>query len=161
MDGAYLHQFKTQKTLFMTKAGLDNLRQRLDMLMHDRLKVIERMRTMDYEDRADPLTLADEVRRLEASEAEVATISDILQRVEPIVKDKVPDHVQIGSEVTVRHKTKEVTYTVVCSLEMDIEKNKISDECPLGAALLGKKLRDSVTIPVKGAEYIYEIIGIK
>lgn len=161
MDHAYLNQLKTRKTLFMTKSGLDSLKQKLDTLMRDRLEAVKRMRAMDYGDKADPLTLAEQMRRLEISEIEAANISNLLQHVEPIVKDTNLGMVQLGSEVVLQYESKKVTYTIVCSLEVDVGTNKISEESPLGRALLGKKLHETVTIPVKGVEYTYEIVDIR
>jgi transcription elongation factor GreA len=162
MNTMYLNQLNTRETFFMTKNGLDNLKKRLDTLMRDRLEAIKRMRTMDYEDKADPLVLSEQVRRLEISEIEAAEINNLLQHVEPVLKLKSPQRVQIGTEVTLRRGSKKVSYTIVCPLEIDIETNKISEECPLGRALLGKRLHETVVVPTrKGEAFTYEIIDIK
>jgi len=162
MADAYLDQYKAGKTFFMTKNGLDNLKKKLDTLMRDRLETVKRMRTMDDEDKADPLVLVDEVRRLEASEIEAAKITNLLQRVEPIIKKESPHQVEIGSEVTLERDKTRVIYTIVCPLEIDVDAHKISEESPLGQALLGKKLHETVIVPTrKGRECRYEIIDIK
>jgi transcription elongation factor GreA len=162
MINSLSRQLSDQKKLFMTKSGLDNLKQRLDALMRDRLEAVSRLRTIDQEDRTDPFTLANEVRRLEAAEVEAADINNILQRVEPVIKPQSPLVVQIGSDVTLERDSKQVSYTIVCPIEVDIEANKISQDSPLGRTVLGRKLHETVVVPMpKGKEQRYKIISIQ
>jgi transcription elongation factor GreA len=162
MERLHINQKTTNKTLFMTKSGLDNLKKQLDALMSERLEMAAHLRTLAQEDKADPLILIDETRRLESIENELSDITTILQRVEPIVKSTPTTCVQIGSEVTLKRNAQHMTYTIVCSLEIDPMTNKISEESPLGHALLSKKLHDTVTVLTrKGKESRYEIIDIK
>jgi transcription elongation factor GreA len=152
---------RARKTFFITKSGLDNLRKRLDTLMRERFEAVKRMRTMDQEDRADPLVLVDEVRRLEAAETEVTHIHNILARAEPVAKTN-SNKVGVGSTVTLQDNAKQATYTIVCPLEVDIETHKISEDSPLGRALLGKKLHETISVPTpNGGGRRYKIINIQ
>jgi transcription elongation factor GreA len=161
MGNVYIDQLKQRKTFFMTKGGIDNLRKKLDTLMRDRLETVKRIRSMTNDDGTDSMTLVDEVRCLEATEIEVANISNILQCVEPIVKTRSPQHVQIGSEVTLESGSRKVSYMIVCALEIDLETNKISEDSPLGGVLLGRKLHDIIAVPTrKDGTYTYKIIDI-
>jgi transcription elongation factor GreA len=162
MDYQYATQLKARKTLFMTKSGLDNLKKKLDSLMRERFEAVKRMRAMDQKDKEDPLALANEVQRLEAAEVEAMNINTILQRAEPVTKPKIPSKVQVGSEVRLQQNSTYMTYTIVCPLEVDVEANRISEESPLGSALLEKKLHDTVSMSTrKGEECQYKIIAIK
>lgn len=158
---AYINQLKTRKTLFMTKQGLDALKDKLDQLMKERIETVGRIRTITNDEESDALTLADEIHRLEACDAEVATINETLLNVEPIVHTGRTDQVRVGSTVTLRNGTKEVAYMIVCPLEIDLEAHKISEESPLGCALLGKKVHDTVTLLLKGKECAYQVVSIK
>jgi transcription elongation GreA/GreB family factor len=161
MEYPHLYQIRAGKSFLITKDGLDNLKRRLDILTRERLETVKRMRTMDQEDK-DPLGLVDEVRRLEAAEAEVTNINDVLAHAEPVLKPSNPTNVEIGSMVTLQSGTKQVTYTVVCPLEVDLEARKISDESPLGKALLGKRLHDTIDMSAPNGEKLqYKIITIE
>ena len=54
----------------------------------------------------------------------------------------------------------DIEYTIVGSSEADILNNKISNESPLGAALIGKKVGEIVTVEAPIGEIQYEIIEI-
>jgi transcription elongation factor GreA len=162
MEYPRLYQMRAKKPFLLTKSGLDNLRERLDTLMRERLEIVKRMQTMDQEDK-DPLVLVDEVRRLEAAEVEVANINNILAHAEPVIKPKDSTKVQVGSTVTLQDNARQrVTYTIVCPLEVDLGARKISEESPLGRGLLGKILHDIVSVSTPGGEGLhYKIINIQ
>ena len=82
-----------------------------------------------------------------------------------ILDDAEIDHtkVSIGSKVTAVNENtgKEVTYTIVGSTEADPFKGKISDESPVGAALLGHGVGETVEAELpNGATVQYTITGI-
>ena len=54
----------------------------------------------------------------------------------------------------------EVTYTIVGPTEVDLVNNKISNESPVGAALLGKKKNDVVEVKVPAGTVKYKILSI-
>ena len=71
--------------------------------------------------------------------------------------------VQVGNIVTLHDEEfdENVTYTIVGSTEVNLEENKISNESPIGAALLGKKKNDIVEIKVPVGTVKYKILSIK
>lgn len=74
--------------------------------------------------------------------------------------------ITLGSTVTIRDITEdgeefEDTYTIVGSTEADPDEGRISNESPVGAAIIGKKLGETVEIIVAGNLIKYEIIDIK
>jgi transcription elongation factor GreA len=161
MEYSHLRPSALKKPLFLTKGGLDNLRKRLDALMRERLEAVNRMRTMNQADK-DPLALIDEVRRLETAEAEVININSILAHAEPVVSQKDPNKILVGSTVTLQNDQGNVVYTIVCPLEVDLEAHKISEESPLGKMLLDKQLHDTVSVPNrKGKDVHYKIVSIE
>lgn len=71
--------------------------------------------------------------------------------------------VVFGATVTVCHVAteNEITYQIVGEDEADIKLNKISYSSPLGRALIGKELDDTVTVNTPGGMVDYEIIDVK
>jgi transcription elongation factor GreA len=116
---------------------------------------------MGQEDK-DPIVLADEVRRIEAVEAEVTHINDILAKAAPITEPKNSTEVQIGSTVTLQGDAGQIAYTIVCPLEVDLDSHKISEESPLGKILLGKKLHETISVPTRNGEVLqYKIVTLQ
>lgn len=73
------------------------------------------------------------------------------------------DHVQIGSTVTVQNITEKddpETYTIVGSTEADPVEHKISNESPIGSALLGKEKGDIVKVKVPAGIFEYKVVKI-
>lgn len=65
--------------------------------------------------------------------------------------------VDFGSIVTLNHKGKSVTYTIVSVHESNIREGKLSTESPLGAAIMDKTAGESVTITIPAGEATYLI----
>lgn len=88
-------------------------------------------------------------------------LDQILQNAKIIVKSEDSKLVAIGSTVLVKINDKEKEYTIVGPQEVDITKGNISNESPLGNALIGAKVRDKVEVITPIGKQIYEIIKIK
>ncbi len=76
---------------------------------------------------------------------------------------KVGTVVEIGSKVTVQNMTDKdepETYTIVGSMEADPLAHKISNESPVGRAILGRKKGDSVEVLAPAGKFIYEIVKV-
>jgi len=73
------------------------------------------------------------------------------------------DHVGLGSVVTVRDEefNDKWTMTMVSPYEADPDKERISDQSPVGQALWKKKVGDKVTVRTPGGVTHYEIVGIR
>ena len=70
--------------------------------------------------------------------------------------------VQVGNIVKVYDEEfdEEITYTIVGSTEVDLAQNKISNESPVGAALLGKKKNQEVEVKTPAGTAKYKILSI-
>jgi transcription elongation factor GreA len=93
-------------------------------------------------------------------ESRIAEIEDILLNAE-IIKAGKGSKVALGSKVELKTGKKTVVYTVVGPVEADPLEGKISNESPIGEALMGKKVADTVTITTPKGEITYEIVSIK
>lgn len=95
-------------------------------------------------------------------EDRIAEVEYILKNAEVAQKHNT-GMVEVGSVVHVKKSgsTKEIVYTLVGSEEADIPEGKVSNESPLGGALMGKKAGESATIKTpKGEEVTYKIVSI-
>ncbi|QCT42039.1 transcription elongation factor GreA [Candidatus Nanosynbacter featherlites] len=92
-------------------------------------------------------------------ETRVIEIEDILQHAS-IIKSADATVVGLGSAVELKNSDKTVTYTVVGPVEADPMEGKISDESPIGQALMGKKVGDEVTISTPKGEIVYTISSL-
>jgi transcription elongation factor GreA len=106
----------------------------------------------------------------DAAKNEQAELEDKISKIENIIKNaKVingkgakSDRVNLGLKVKVRNsKTKkEETYIIVGSAEADALEGKISNESPVGSALIGAKVKDKVAVKAPSGEVKYEILSI-
>ena len=95
------------------------------------------------------------------NEARIAQLEDLLSRA-VIVENGSFDQVALGCQVELETETGErLSLAIVGSHEADIFSGKISDESPLGQALLGKKVGDVVEIRGKKGAQVYTILEIK
>lgn len=93
-------------------------------------------------------------------EARIGEIEHILQNAVIADTHNIKNGIGVGSVVTVKKvgENFEQTYTIVGSEEVDIEEGKISNESPLGSALLGREKGDKVSFMTPKGETTYTII---
>ena len=138
------------KKNILTPDGLKALEDELQELKVVRRKEIaqkikEAREQGDLSENAEYDAAKDEQRDIEAR---IEEIEKILKNAEVVVEDEVDRVISLGCHVLLEDITlgKEVTYHIVGSTEADILQNKISNEAPIGRALLGKKIGDVVSV---------------
>lgn len=135
----------------LTESGVAELEAELDKLKQRRVDVAERLKAAkalgDLSENADYTVALEEQ---EYVESRINEISDVLHNVEIIKSPKNKSKVELGNTVTLESDGKELSYTVVGSLESDPGAGKISQESPIGKALLGAKKGDTVEISTPG-----------
>lgn len=92
-------------------------------------------------------------------ESRIAEIEDILLNAE-LIKTSKGSKVALGSKVELKTGKKTVVYSVVGPVEADPLEGKISNESPIGLALMGKKVGDTASITTPKGEITYEIVKI-
>ena len=90
-------------------------------------------------------------------ETRIAEIEDIITNAD-IIKNSDSSKITLGSEVELKVGKKHVTYTIVGPVEADPLEGKISNESPIGIALMGKKAGDKVDITTLKGSITYEIV---
>jgi transcription elongation factor GreA len=92
-------------------------------------------------------------------ESRIAEIEDILLNAE-LIKGGSKTKVTLGSKVELKTGKRIVIYTVVGPVEADPLEGKISNESPIGSALMGKRVGDEVTFTTPKGDIEYEIVKI-
>ena len=153
------------KKNLLTYEGL----QKLESELHN-LKVVKRKEVEqkikeareqgDLSENAEYDAAKDEQRDIEA---QIVELENILKNAEIIQdNDKSKDKIKMESVVKLHdvEYDEDIEYTIVGSSEADSLNNKISNESPLGAALIGKKVGDTVKIEAPVGEIEYKIISV-
>lgn len=92
-------------------------------------------------------------------ESRIAEIEDVLLNAD-IIKATKSSSVHLGSKVELKTGPKTVNYHVVGPVEADPLEGKISNESPIGLALMGKKVGDTAVITTPKGEIKYEIVKL-
>lgn len=150
-----------KKIYQITEAGKRELESELDTLKGRRGEIAERIaEARDYGDLSENAEY-DTAREDQALvESRIAEIEDILANAE-IIQAGTGNMVALGCTVELKSDGKAVTYTVVGPVEADPLEGKISNESPIGKALMGKKVGDSVTITTPKGSIAYDIVVIR
>jgi len=133
-----------QKEVLMTYEGLKKLEEELEFLKTTKRKEIsERIKVaLGYGDLSENSEY-DEAKNEQAQvEMKIMDLENTLRNVKIIDEDEIDNKiVQVGNKVKILDMEfdEEVEYTIVGPTEVDIAENKISNESPIGASLLGKK----------------------
>ncbi|HAC56657.1 TPA: transcription elongation factor GreA [Candidatus Saccharibacteria bacterium] len=149
-----------KKQYHLTTEGKTELEAELAELIAKRSEIAEKIaNARDYGDLSENAEY-DAAREEQAMlESRIAELEDILKNAD-IIKPTKSSTIKVGSTVHLENG-KKVTYKVVGPVEADPLEGKISNESPIGAALMGKKVGDKVSIvtPKGHVEYSIEAVG--
>ena len=158
----------TEENVLVTKDGLTKLKEELKHYKEVRRKEIaqrlkEAISYGDLSENSEYEEAKNEQAFVEGRIIELGKMVDNSQIIAEAVKstDKV---VQIGTTVTVQNITEKdepETYTIVGSTEADPTAALISNESPIGSAILGKTKDDVVKVKVPAGLYEYKILKVK
>ena len=155
-----------EKKNLLTYAGLKKLEEEL----HD-LKVVKRKEVAgkikeareqgDLSENAEYDAAKDEQRDIEAR---IEELEAILKNAEVVVEDEVDlNKINVGCAVKVYDITfdEEMEFKIVGSTEANSLQNKISNESPVGAALIGKSVGDVVDVETQAGVLQYKVLEIR
>lgn len=150
-----------KKQFRLTKEGVEELKSELEKLIAKRGDVAEAIKVArdqgDLSENAEYQSARSEQERLEGR---ISEIEHILMNSDIIKKPKGDSKVQIGSSVVLKSADgNKLEFQVVGTVEADPLNGKISDESPIGRALLGKKVGDIVEVN-KNSDVEYKIAKI-
>lgn len=151
-----------KKQFYLTKEGVAELEAEHKELVDQRGPIAERIKTArEFGDLSENAEYTSARQEQERVESRIAEIENILQNVEIIQKPKGDSKVQLGSMVKLKDgggKSKE--FQIVGTVEADPLNGKISDESPIGRALLGQQEGDEVEINTPQETAVYKIVAI-
>ena len=156
----------TEKEVLLTQEGYDNLEKELEYLQTEkRAEIAERIKiALGFGDLSENSEY-DEAKNAQAeNEAKIAELENKVRYAKIIdEKDIDTETVQIGNIVKVLDMEfdEKIEYTIVGSTEVDLAENKISNESPLGQALLGAKKNNVVEVNAPAGVMKYKILSIK
>ena len=153
------------EAVILTREGYENLKEELTNLKTVRRKeVAERLKqAIDFGDLSENSEYDDAKNEQAFIEGRIQTIEATLHNAK-VIEDGAMSAgvVNIGSYVTVRDVEFDDVeeYRIVGTSEADPMQNKISNESPLGAALLGKRQGQTITVEAPAGELAYEILKV-
>jgi len=150
------------KKLFrLTQSGVDELKAELDVLIAKRAGIADAIKTArELGDLAENAEYQSARAEQDRNETRITDIENILQNVEIIKKPRGDSKVQLGSIVKLKNAGKTKEFQVVGTVEADPLSGKISDESPIGQALLGKNVGDNVEIVTPADTTTYKVVDI-
>ena len=155
-----------EKEVILTQEGYNNLEKELEYLKTEkRVEIAERIKTaLGFGDLSENSEY-DEAKNAQAeNEVKIAELENKLRYAKVIdEKDIDTKTVQIGNTVKLHdiEFDDEVEYTIVGSTEVNLAENKISNESPIGRALLGAKKGATVDVDAPDGIIQYKILSIK
>ena len=154
-----------EKHVILTKEGKEKLEKELQELKTVRRKeVADRIKqAIDFGDISENSEYDDAKNEQAFIEGRIQELDMMLRNVQ-IIDEEITqaDVISIGSTVSVRDVELDEleTYRIVGTVEADPMQNKISNESPVGASLLGKRAGDIVTVPAPIGTIQYEIVEV-
>ena len=150
-----------KKQFHLTREGVAELQAEHKGLVRQRAPIAERIKTArEFGDLAENAEYTSARQEQEIVESRIAEIEHILQNVDIIIKPRGDNRVQLGSTVKLKNNGKTKEFQVVGTVEADPLNGKISDESPIGKALMGKKVGDNVEIKTPAETANYKISDI-
>lgn len=146
-----------QKNVIITAEGRAELERELESLIARRPEITEKIATArSYGDLSENEDYSAARGEQKVVEGRILEIQEILKHAK-IIRAGKKTKVAMGATVTIESDGKTQTYTVVGAVEANPLEGKISDESPIGKALMGQKVGDTITLPNRKVYKITEI----
>ncbi len=154
-----------KKQVTLTASGLEKLEEELEYLKTKKRKeVSEKIKVaLGFGDLSENSEY-DEAKNEQAQvEARIVTLENMLKNAVVIDESEIDlDRVGLGTKVKVLDVEfdEEIEYNIVGSTEADPDQQKISDESPVGKALMGRKVGETVSVETPGGVIDFKILEI-
>ncbi|QQG43793.1 MAG: transcription elongation factor GreA [Candidatus Daviesbacteria bacterium] len=153
-----------QKKNYFTSKGLQEAESELDYLRKiKRKEVTERIqRAREFGDLSENSEYDSALEEHNLTESRIAELEGLLKNVQIIKEEKTnSDFVVIGSTVAIELDGQVDEFTIVGKMEADPSKKKISNESPMGGALLGAKVGETIEVATPIVRYRCKVLEIK
>jgi len=148
----------------LTQEGYKNLTEQLNDLKKRQEHLIIQIEDVAQPDESGEDGLATQLKEeLEVVNEKIDNLEAVLEDVEIISGDcSKRSQVEVGCKVKIKISGNSIKeFNIVTHLEADPNANKISDQSPLGIALLGKKINDKVEVSAPAGKITYKIVSIR
>lgn len=148
---------------FLTREGFDKLQEELDHLrtvrrqeianrLHEAMEGGELIENAEYEDAKNEQAFVEgRIKEIEILLATARVISD----------EEKTELIQVGTKVTIKEEgSEQETYTIVGAAEANPRAGKISNESPLGRALLNRKAGETIKVEAPAGSFEVQILKI-
>ena len=154
------------KEVILTPEGYESLKQEIETLSTDkRREVAERIRiAREFGDIAENAEYDDAKNEQAHLEARIAMLEERLKMARVVTKKEIKSgEVSIGTKVRLRDvkANKTVEYHIVGSAEANPAENKLSNESPVGRAIMGRKKGETVEVAAPRGKLTFKIMDIK
>ena len=153
------------KEILLTQEGYENLEKELENLVTvKRAEIAERIKiALGFGDLSENSEYDEAKNEQAANEAKIAELENKIRYAKIIDESEIDTKtVQVGNTVKVLDMEfdEEESYTIVGSTEVDLSQNKISNESPIGMALMGAKKGQVVEVHAPAGIMKYKVISI-
>lgn len=147
---------------YLTPEGLEKIKQKLHHLKTvKRKEIADRIKTAkELGDLSENAEYQDAKDEQAFNEGQILELENIIRNAVVFSKNGQTDIVEIGNTVKVKVNGQEKEFTIVGSNEADPPKGRISNESPIGMALLGKRKGEKVEVEAPGGKNKYKILEI-
>ncbi|MEA3322633.1 MAG: transcription elongation factor GreA [Patescibacteria group bacterium] len=146
----------------VTKEGLEKLKKEFDertmLTRQDIAKSIKEAK--EQGDLSENAEYSSAKERQTENETRIAELEAMIKDAKVVKKNKNDDSAQIGSKVGVKTKGKEYIFEIVGSNEANPTQQKISNESPIGKALIGSNAGDNVDVETPSGTVRYDIVSV-
>jgi len=150
------------KNYYLSAKRLEELKRELyELKTVKRLEIAERLkRAKEYGDLSENAEYSEAREQQDTLESRIDELEDITKNASIIKKSSCQEKVDLGCEVQVEYRGKKRIFTIVGANESKPEGGLISNDSPIGKAIIGKKVGDSVKVKTPAGEIIYKILKI-
>ena len=151
------------KPAYLSKEGLEQLREELEQLVNvKRAEVAARIHeAKEHGDISENAEYEDAKNEQAFVEGRIQSLSALIKNAVVIAEKHSTTHVQIGSTVDLQSSDGKESFTIVGSTEAAPAQGRISNESPVGKALLGRKKGDTIVVTVPAGDQTYKILSIR
>ncbi len=155
-----------EREIMLTEEGYKKLEEELQQLKGPKkMEVAERIKVArEFGDISENSEYDDAKNEQALLEARILEVENTLRHAKIVDDDDISTRkVGVGTLVTVHDYDfdEDVSYGIVGATEVDIAENKISNESPVGKALMGKKKGDEIEVETPGGIVKYKVVSIK
>ncbi len=153
------------KAVLLTQEGYEKLEHELeDLKTNKRVEIAERIKVaLGYGDLSENSEYDEAKNAQEENETKIAELENKLRYAKIIDESEIDTKtVQVGNTVKLLDVefNEEVCYTIVGSTEVDLAQNRISNESPIGAAILGAKKNQTIEVQAPAGVIQYKVLSI-